>query len=346
LPVQSLARISATEESQSFSAERATEGTCIATSAEIANAFESVNSVGYSEPTHLQGKCTGLTITPFGAGHSLGGTIWKIRSPSSGTLIYGVDLNHTKERCLDGTVLLKSGGQGSGLEVFEPLARPDVFITDASRILVTSARRTDREKAFLQNITDTLTDHHSVLIPSDLDSRLLEMLILLDHHWSFSKMRYPLCLVSRNGEAYLKETIPSLMEWFGGVVGAGVASDSVGDDTGRRRHEHETLLKFRNLEFFARPEHLIKKYSSRDPKVIIAVPFSMSYGPARKIFVENGIGEGHGNLVLLTRQDQSESWASNLIRRWSDEQPATTDSIGTMIPLEEQQTLKVRLLAK
>jgi cleavage and polyadenylation specificity factor subunit 2 len=93
------------------------------------------------------GKCQGLTITPYAAGHTLGGTLWKIRSPSSGTIVYAVDLNHMKERHLDGTVLIKGGGGGSA--VFEPLARPDLFITDANRALITVPRRKDRDAALL-----------------------------------------------------------------------------------------------------------------------------------------------------------------------------------------------------
>ena len=93
------------------------------------------------------GKCQGLTITPYSAGHTLGGTIWKIRSPSSGTIIYAVDLNHTRERHLDGTVILRPSSGGVG--VFEPLARPDLLITDAERALVVSSRRKDRDSFFL-----------------------------------------------------------------------------------------------------------------------------------------------------------------------------------------------------
>ena len=52
-----------------------------------------------------------------------------------------------KERHLDGTVLIKGGGGGSA--VFEPLARPDLFITDADRALITVPRRKDRDAALL-----------------------------------------------------------------------------------------------------------------------------------------------------------------------------------------------------
>lgn len=91
------------------------------------------------------GKCQGLTITPFNAGHSLGGAIWKIRSPSAGTVLYAVDMNHMRERHLDGTVLMRQSAGG----VFEPLARPDLLITDADRASVITSRRKDRDAALI-----------------------------------------------------------------------------------------------------------------------------------------------------------------------------------------------------
>ena len=88
------------------------------------------------------GKCQGLTITAFNAGHTVGGSIWKIRSPSSGTIVYAVNLNHTRERHLDGTVLIRTARNGGG---FESLARPDVLITDAERTLNVSSKKKDRD---------------------------------------------------------------------------------------------------------------------------------------------------------------------------------------------------------
>ncbi|THG98212.1 hypothetical protein EW026_g3930 [Hermanssonia centrifuga] len=121
----------------------------VATVQEVHEAFASVNVLRYSQPCHLQGKCQGLTIIPFNAGHTLGGTIWKIRSPTAGTLLYAVNMNHMRERHLDGTVLMR---QGAGSTVFETLQRPDLLITDAERANVTTARRKDRDAALLDCI--------------------------------------------------------------------------------------------------------------------------------------------------------------------------------------------------
>ena len=97
--------------------------------------------------SYATGKCQGLTIIPFNAGHTLGGTIWKIRSPTAGTILYAVDMNHMRERHLDGTVLMRQGSSNTG--IFETLVRPDLLITDAERANVTTARRKDRDAALL-----------------------------------------------------------------------------------------------------------------------------------------------------------------------------------------------------
>jgi len=54
-----------------------------------------------------------------------------------------------KERHLEGTALIKSGAGGGGSVIFEPLARPDLLITDAERTLAISSRRKDRDAVLL-----------------------------------------------------------------------------------------------------------------------------------------------------------------------------------------------------
>jgi cleavage and polyadenylation specificity factor subunit 2 len=257
--------------------------------------------------------------------------------------MYAVGLNHMRERSLDGTVLIKPGG---AIKIFEPLARPDLFITDGSRTQTISPRKKDRETAFLHVISSTLANRRSVLIPANLDSRLLELLVLLDQHWSFAKLKFPLCFVGRNGENMLV-AVRSLMEWFGGVIGSGIAASGVGADGGpKRKAVDDSPLKFHHIQFFASPAHLLQTYSSRDPKLIIAVPYSMSFGPSRSIFAEHGIGVGEGNLVLLIRKGENGTWAHALWDKWNIGQRTAEDvemskNVGHTVRLVEDVTLKV-----
>lgn len=59
-----------------------------------------------------------------------------------------------KERHLEGTALIKRGA-GAGSAIFEPLARPDLFITDAERTLMVVPRRKERDAVLLGVLTRT-----------------------------------------------------------------------------------------------------------------------------------------------------------------------------------------------
>ncbi|KAF7985231.1 hypothetical protein HWV62_7878 [Athelia sp. TMB] len=298
-------------------------GKCVASLTEVHDAFDSVNTLRYSQPTHLQGKCQGLTITPFNAGHTLGGTIWKIRSPSAGTILYAVDMNHMKERHLDGTVLMHKAAGG----VFEPLARPDLLITDADRAAVVTSKRKDRESSLIDTITTTLGSRSSVLVPCDSSTRLLELLVLLDQHWTYQRLRFPIVLLSRTGEEMLA-FVRSMMEWLGGTV----SKEDVGEEgTGGRQqnkrkrddaNDEDALgafaLRFNHLEIVMTPQALLQRYSSKEPKLILAVPVSLSHGPSRSIFTE--FAAIPDNVLLLTSRSEEGTLGRNLFNRWNNSQ--------------------------
>jgi cleavage and polyadenylation specificity factor subunit 2 len=63
--------------------------------------------------------------------------------------MYAVNLNHMREHHLDGTVLVRPGASG----IFEPLARPDLLITDAERASVKNSKRTDRNDVIIGGST-------------------------------------------------------------------------------------------------------------------------------------------------------------------------------------------------
>ncbi|KAK7695750.1 hypothetical protein QCA50_000387 [Cerrena zonata] len=301
----------------------------IATLQEVHDAFDSLNVLRYSQPCHLQGKCQGITIIPFNAGHTLGGTIWKIRSPTAGTMLYAVDMNHMRERHLDGTVLMRSSAGGSA-GVFESLLRPDLLITDAERANVTAARRKDRDAALLDCISSALSSRNSVLMPCDASTRVLELLVLLDQHWNYSRLKYPICLLSRTGREMLT-FVRSMMEWLGGTISkedVGVdATDNKGGKGGKRKRPDDDgdedalgafALRFKHLEFFNTPAALLQTYSTKDPKLILAVPATLSHGPSRALFAE--FAETPDNVVLLTGKSEPGTLGRILFDKWNDSQ--------------------------
>ncbi|EGO02177.1 hypothetical protein SERLA73DRAFT_86401 [Serpula lacrymans var. lacrymans S7.3] len=325
-----------------------TSGKYIATVLEVHDAYDAMNTLRYSQPTHLQGKCQGITITPYNAGHSLGGTIWKIRSPSAGTILYAVDINHMRERHLDGTVLVRPASGG----IVEALARPDLLITDAERANVTTSRRKDRDAALIDTISATLSSRSSLLLPCDSSTRVLELLVLLDQHWKFADFRYPICLLSRNGREMLT-FVRSMMEWLGGTVSKeDVGVDGSGKSGGNKRRrddegEDEALgafaLRFKHLEFFPNPQALLQTYSSKDPKLILAVPASLSHGPSRLLFSDFAVVPD--NVVLLTSRGEEGTLGRILFDKWNDSQRADDKwdkgKIGSNIMMDGTMKLKI-----
>ncbi|KAJ9119685.1 hypothetical protein QFC22_003395 [Naganishia vaughanmartiniae] len=270
-------------------------GPFVCTVEEINEAFNSVKSVRYSQPIVLSGILSHLLLTPYSSGHTLGGTVFKIRSPTSGTILYAVGMNHTQERHLDGTVILN----------------PDL-------------------------ITSTLTNNQSLLFPIDASPRLLELLVLLDQHWSFSISReaetrtrwtYPLCLVSRTAEEMLVFA-RSLMEWMGGAVARaqeeGLAAAAAGGGQGGRRggraKEVRSPLLFRHLKFFPTYDAFLHAFPETDtsPKLILAVPLSMSYGPSRRLFTRMAVQENA--TVVLTSRAEDQTLTNDMFRIWNDRQ--------------------------
>ena len=68
-------------------------------------------------------------------------------------------------------------------------------------------------------------------MPCDAGPRLLELLVLLDQHWSFARLKYPMCLVSKTGKEMLT-FIRSMMEWLGGTL----SKEDIGEE-GRGKHD-------------------------------------------------------------------------------------------------------------
>jgi cleavage and polyadenylation specificity factor subunit 2 len=64
---------------------------------DVDSAFDKITPLRYSQPTALQGKCKGITITAYSAAHTIGGTIWKIKKDTD-EILYAVDYNHSRER--------------------------------------------------------------------------------------------------------------------------------------------------------------------------------------------------------------------------------------------------------
>jgi cleavage and polyadenylation specificity factor subunit 2 len=101
----------------------------------------------------------------------------------------------------------------------------------------------------------------------------------------------------------------------------------------------------RHLEFFPSPQALLQTYSSKDPKLILAVPASLSHGPSRNLFID--FAAVPDNVVLLTSRGDERTLGRALFERWNDRQRADDKwdkgRIGSNIMLDGTLHLKVVL---
>ncbi|WFD29973.1 hypothetical protein MSPP1_000987 [Malassezia sp. CBS 17886] len=331
LPVQKMGRLALLEAARSWRGEvdvaAAAPARVIASDAEIEEAFDTIRAVRYLQPMRLDGKCVGLVLTAYNAGHTLGGAVWKLRSPSSGTVVMALDWNHHRERHLDGTALLATAGadldDGRALRrLTDSVGRPDILITDAERALCTNARRKDRDAVLLDRIHHTLQGGHSVLIPVDASARVLELLVLLDQHWAYTykHQRFPICFVSHTGQEVV-ERARTFLEWMSRDCAAQMLA---GDAKGARRrdfgrqHALRSPLEFPYLRHFASVEALHQALAPSQVKVVIATPPSLTHGHARALLPE--FLSDPDSLVILTSRGAPGSIVRTLWERWNAQQ--------------------------
>ena len=90
-----------------------------------------------------------------------------------------------------------------------------------------------------------------MLLPCDASTRVLEMLVLLDQHWSFARLKYPICLLSRTGREMLT-FVRSMMEWLGGTVSKeDVGEDATSNSRNRNKRKREDDAEEEALGAFA-----------------------------------------------------------------------------------------------
>ena len=173
---------------------------------------------------------------------------------------------------------------------------------------------------------------------------------MFDQHWQFAQLRAPICLVSRTGKEMVS-VVRSLVEWMGGS--ASLEDDETGTATLKLRSVHThvflcfswTVLRAsRHLEFFSSPTALLQTYPSfptssnpsPKPKLILAVPASLSHGPSRELFAE--FAKVPGNLVVLASVGETGSLSRSLFERWASTTGlrGTTPTVGAPIDLHGQ----------
>ncbi|KAI8618137.1 beta-lactamase-like protein [Chytriomyces sp. MP71] len=259
---------------------------------DINAAFANVTQLRYSQPFTLSGKGKGITITAFQAGHSLGGSIWKIKKGTD-DILYAVDYNHQLERHLDRTLLNS-----------EALARPTLLITDSYNALVTQIRRPDRDTAFFENIKAALMSGGNVLVPVASTTRCLELTFLFETYWTKSTdlaHRFPHIYFLSPQSARVLHEARRTTEWMGAAISKMLSQQN------------------QNVPFDFRHVRIIQHISELDsafahPKVVFASAASLETGPSRRLFFDwcsNSV-----NVVLLPERGDPGTIGRHLYEAW------------------------------
>lgn len=250
---------------------------------DIDAAFSAFVPVRYAQRSCLDSDGIGITITPYAAGHMLGGALWKVHKETD-DIVYAVNFNHRKEKHLNGTVL-------------ESLKRPDVLITDASNTQRLPPSKT-RENDLIEAILRCVRQEGNVLIPIDPAGRVLELLLVLEEKWSQKQLgAYQLVLLTTVAYNTL-EFARSHLEWMGEHVGRYF-------DMERQNAFNTRYLKLCHSidDFRALPP---------GPKVVLASFGSLDAGASRHLFVE--WAPDPRNLIVFTGRMQAGSLSREVYR--------------------------------
>ncbi|KAJ3006999.1 UNVERIFIED_CONTAM: cleavage and polyadenylation specificity factor subunit 2 [Siphonaria sp. JEL0065] len=262
--------------------------------ADIAAAFDAIVTLRYSQTTPIA-KNGQVLVTPFNAGHSLGGTFWKIKKASD-EIIYAVDVNHVMERHLDRTVLNA-----------RELERPSVLITDAYNaqysFMNSQTRRPLRDNAFFDNIKAALQTGGNVLIPVAATTRSLELTFLLEDYWAKNPdcpKKFPHIYFLSPQSHRILHAAKRNTEW----MGSGIAKLLTQQD-------RRLPFDFSHIKAI----HSLQEIDlSPTPKVIFASSMSLDSGYSRLIFLE--WCQSPSNLVLLPDRGDPGSLARHVYEEW------------------------------
>eukprot|EP00240_Pyramimonas_obovata_P001561 CAMPEP_0118929284 /NCGR_PEP_ID=MMETSP1169-20130426/6328_1 /TAXON_ID=36882 /ORGANISM="Pyramimonas obovata, Strain CCMP722" /LENGTH=437 /DNA_ID=CAMNT_0006871443 /DNA_START=155 /DNA_END=1465 /DNA_ORIENTATION=+ len=252
-------------------------------------AFALITPLKYSQHVHLtasHGRSTSaaVTVTPYNAGHLLGGTLWKI-SKETEDVVYAVDFNHKKERHLNGTVL-------------ESFNRPSLLITDAFNAANRPPARAARDKELTDTVAKVLRGGGSVLIPIDTAGRVLELVLHLEQYWTVAKLAsYKLVLLT-NVAYNTMEFAKSHIEWMNDAIST--TFDQTRTNAFKTRHLHLC--------------HSVEELAGLGPgpKLVMASMQSLEVGPARELFVTWATNPR--NLLLFPDMGQPNTLAREVMR--------------------------------
>ena len=275
---------------------------------EVDKAFEMITQLKYNQTHCFTGKGGGLAITPVTAGHMIGGSMWRIVKEGEEDIVYAVDINHKKERHLNGADV-------------EKISRPSLLITDAFNATYVQARRRKRDEDLMNHILSTMRGSGNVLVCADTAGRVLELAHMVDMIWQNKDsglMTYSLALLN-NVSYNVVEFAKSQIEWM--------SEKLMKSFEGKRNNP----FTFRHLKLC----HSIAEVNKvPSPKVVLASTTDMESGFSRDLFAL--WSSNPKNTIVLTSRSPEGTLAYDLITNGGNNRVVTINT-GKRVKLTGQE---------
>ncbi|TKA83726.1 hypothetical protein B0A55_00258, partial [Friedmanniomyces simplex] len=271
---------------------------------EIASYFALINPLKYSQPhqpiaSPFSPSLGNLTVTAYGAGHTLGGAIWHIQHGME-SIVYAADWNQGRENLLPGATLL-SGGQ----EIIEPLQRPTALICSSKGVeRGESLPRKDRDARLVSLIRETIAQGGKVLIPTDSSARMLELAFLLNETWR-DGLGGPHADTYRTARLYMATKsaaasvryLQSMLEWVEESVRAEAEAAMT---KGKGQGNINNPMDWRFIKMLERESRVQQALARSKPCVLLASDATLEWGFARQAV--QALASDPRNLVILTEK--------------------------------------------
>ncbi|KAI9168228.1 hypothetical protein H9P43_007600 [Blastocladiella emersonii ATCC 22665] len=271
-------------------------------------AFNRVTLLRYSQPVGLAGKAQGTLITAFSAGHSVGGTIWKIKNASE-EVVYAMDINHRRDTHLSPTELFQGGNS-----VLPALARPSLLIAGCRTPPGTSIKT--RDDALVHSALDTLKTGGNVVIPVDTASRVLELAHVLEERWKHDGISYPIVVLSHTAPRVM-HSARGMLEWYAKQLTQAFSQSRV------------QPFDFTYVKLAASWDDLRKH---PDPKLVLASDEDLDLGFSRQVFLDHANAPRH--LVLLPGRPREATLARAIYDEVKRASPSLEEIVDVVTDVE------------
>lgn len=235
---------------------------------EVDLAFERIQKLRYSQPVNLTSS---IVISPLPAGHTLGGSMWRIRKPPSEDILYTSAFNHKREAHLEGAL-------------FDSITRPSLMIVNAQQALAPAVVRKDRDAGFFNAISSVIRGGGSVLVPVDSALRVLELAYVLDSEWDEhikTSSNHSVKVYLLTNQSYrTAEFAKGMLEWMSGSIMKVFDTDRTNP------------FNFKRVQLI----HSLDEISFSSPIIILASSESLDYGHSHSLLQQ--LGKSSSNCIL------------------------------------------------